>query len=101
LGLSEEQRSNMLNPGGLKRRRVELLWALYQLPADDVTLQMAALSVGREAGGRVFEFDKRALIGEGAIEEIDMSGWEQPPELYKVTAEGEKILRDWGYRVGS
>jgi hypothetical protein len=55
----------MLNPGGLKRRRVELLWALYQLPADDVTLQMAALSVGREAGGRVFEFDKRALIGEG------------------------------------
>jgi hypothetical protein len=91
----------MLNPGELKRRRVELLWALYQLPADDGTLQMAAVSVGRETGGRAFEFDKRALIGEGAIEEIDIPGWEKPPELYKVTAEGEKILGDWGYRVGS
>jgi hypothetical protein len=86
----------MLNEHELKKRRVELLWSLYQ--RGDGVLQMAARVIGREAGGPVFEFDKRQLIKDGAIEEADIRAGHHPStELYKVTAEGEDILREWGY----
>jgi len=83
------------------RRRIEVLWELYQRPQDG-SLQTVAMILGRDVDGPDFRLDKDKLIEDGAILLVDMPafGDRGTPELHKVTPEGEKMLREWGYPVG-
>jgi hypothetical protein len=94
--IRQMQRRRMLDD--LKWRRVELLWELYKRRKDG-RLQLAAMALEREAGGPEYDWDKTALIEDGAIEQANVPVYGQlgPPELYMVTPKGEQILREWGY----
>jgi hypothetical protein len=50
----------------------------------------------------VFRSDVRKLEDVGALELVDMPAFGSlgSPEAYKVTLDGEQLLRDWGYPVG-
>jgi hypothetical protein len=83
-----------------RRRRVEILWELYQRPRDG-SLQTAAMALGRDVEGPVFRLDTDKLIEDGAIVLADMPEFGNlgTPELYRVTPKGVQILREWGYPV--
>ena len=83
------------------RRRIEILWELYQRPQDG-SLQTVAMILGRDVAGPDFRLDKDKLIEDGAILLVPMPafGDRGTPDLYKVTPEGEQMLRESGYPVG-
>ncbi len=84
--------------GAVYRRMVEVLWAFYQLRADG-TPQMAAMALGRDATNPMFRADVRKLEDVGALELVDIPAFGSlgSPEAYKVTLDGEQLLREWGY----
>ena len=76
-------------------RMVEVLWAFYQ-NREDGTPQTVAIALGRDAENPVFRSDVRKLEDVGALELVDMPGFRSlgSPEAYKVTLDGEQLLRD-------
>ena len=82
-------------------RMVEVLWAFYQ-NREDGTPQTVAIALARDAENPVFRSDVRKLEDVGALELVDMPAFGSlgSPEAYKVTLDGEQLLRDWGYPVG-
>jgi len=85
----------------MTERRIEILWELYQRPQDG-SLETVAMILGRNVDGPAFRLDKDKLIEDGQIVQMDMPefGGLGTPELYKVTLEGEQMLREWDYPVG-
>ena len=80
---------------------IEVLWAFYQ-NREDGTPETVAMALGRDADSPMFLSDVRKLEDVGALELVDMPGFRSlgSPEAYKVTLDGEQLLRDWGYSVG-
>ena len=80
---------------------IEVLWAFYQ-NREDGTPETVAMALGRDADSPMFLSDVRKLEDVGALELVDMPGFRSlgSPEAYKVTLDGEQLLREWGYRVG-
>ena len=82
----------------VNRRMVEVLWAFY-VHRDDGTPQTAGVVLGRDPDGPVFRLDLDRLLEVGALELVDMPAFGSlgPPEVYRVTPEGEQLLAEWGY----
>ena len=80
---------------------IEVLWAFYQ-NREDGTPETVAMALGRDADSPMFLSDVRKLEDVGALELVDMPGFRSlgSPEAYKVTLDGEQLLRKWGYPVG-
>ena len=80
---------------------IEVLWAFYQ-NREDGTPETVAMALGRDADSPMFLSDVRKLEDVGALELVDMPAFGSlgSPEAYKVTLDGEQLLREWGYRVG-
>ena len=80
---------------------IEVLWAFYQ-NREDGTPETVAMALGRDADSPMFLSDVRKLEDVGALELADMPPFRSlgSPEAYKVTLDGEQLLRDWGYPVG-
>ena len=80
---------------------IEVLWAFYQ-NREDGTPETVAMALGRDADSPMFLSDVRKLEDVGALELVDMPPFRSlgSPEAYKVTLDGEQLLREWGYRVG-
>jgi len=80
---------------------IEVLWAFYQ-NREYGTPETVAMALGRDADSPMFLSDVRKLEDVGALELVDMPGFRSlgSPEAYKVTLDGEQLLRKWGYPVG-
>ena len=80
---------------------IEVLWAFYQ-NRENGTPETVAMTLGRDADSPMFLSDVRKLEDVGALELVDMPAFGSlgSPEAYKVTLDGEQLLREWGYRVG-
>ena len=80
---------------------IEVLWAFYQ-NREDGTPETVAMALARDADSPMFLSDVRKLEDVGALELVDMPGFRSlgSPEAYKVTLDGEQLLRKWGYPVG-
>ncbi len=80
---------------------IEVLWAFYQ-NREDGTPETVAMTLGRDADSPMFLSDVRKLEDVGALELVDMPAFGRlgSPEAYKVTLDGEQLLREWGYPVG-
>ena len=80
---------------------IEVLWAFYQ-NRENGTPETVAMALGRDADGPMFLSDVTKLEDVGALELVEMPGFRSldSPEAYKVTLDGEQLLREWGYPVG-
>jgi hypothetical protein len=80
---------------------IEVLWAFYQ-HREDGTPETVAMALGRDADSPMFLSDVRKLEDVGALELVEMPAFRSlgSPEVYKVTLDGEQLLREWGYPVG-
>jgi hypothetical protein len=80
---------------------IEVLWAFYQ-NREHGTPETVAMALGRDADSPMFLSDVRKLEDVGALELVEMPAFRSlgSPEVYKVTLDGEQLLREWGYLVG-
>ena len=79
-------------------RAVEVLWEFYKNRKDG-TPQTVAMARGQDAENPIFIMDVNKLYEVRAIELVDMPEFGNlgTPEVYRVTPEGEQLLRERGY----
>ena len=82
-----------------EKRRLRLLYELHQRQEEGV-LEVAAMALGYDPNGPIFQHLKHELENQGEIELVEVpAGIYSDPEFYRVTLKGEQRLHEVGDEI--